>query len=397
MDAGTVFATVSLTMWANGIVLWLVYRDLPMELRLSAVYWLIGTLLIALGCATFAFGGFLPRTVMLTSANGFFVFGLTAYLRSLQEFDDERTRLIEVVPAIVATACVLFFSSVYPSFGIRVVVVSIVWIWLMAACVRVLVAGLRDDRSFSRRMLVALFVCVLVYTIVRLLLYLGQNPSADFAVETGSSWINLASPLIMTVLPIVGTTAFALMCSDQLRRQLEKTASTDYLTGLPNRRALVDHGSEMFGRARASRSMLAVAVLDVDFFKAINDTYGHTAGDLALSHLSRRLRAATRKNDIVARSGGEEFVVLMEGLSREEGAAAVERLLLAVKDTAFNLAGTKISITLSGGVAAYRADDTSFDDILRRADDSLYLAKARGRNRVEILRTGASQEECTIH
>lgn len=397
MDAGTVFATVSLTMLANGIVLWLIYRDLPVELRLSAVDWLVGTLLIALGCATFSFGGFLPRTIMLTAANGFFAFGLTAYLRSLQEFYGERPRSIELAPAAIATACVLFFSSVYPSFGIRVLIVSIVWMWSMAACARVLITGMRDDRSLSRRVLAALFVSILIYSAARLLLYLSQNPSADFAVETGSSWINLVSPLVMTVLPIVGTTAFALMCSDQLRQQLEKAASTDFLTGLPNRRALVDQGSEMFSRAQANRSMLAVAVLDVDFFKAVNDTYGHAIGDLALSHISRRLCAATRKGDIVARSGGEEFVVLMEGLNKQEGVAAVERLRLAVAETPFSLAGKKISITLSGGVSAFRADDTSFEDILRRADDALYVAKATGRNRVEILRSGAGREQRTVH
>lgn len=397
MEAGTVFATVSLTMLVNGVVLGLIYRDLPTELRPSAGYWLIGTLLIALGCAAFAFGDELPRPLMLTAANGFFVFGLAGYLRSLQEFHGERSQpQVFVVPA-VTTACVLVFPSVHPHFGIRLVVVSIGWIWLMIGCVRLLVIGAREDRSLSRKMLATLFIVLFVYSVARLLIYLSQNLAADFAVETGANWLNLASPIVMTLLPIVGTTTFSLMCSDQLRRKLERTASTDFLTGLPNRRALVEYGEEMFGRARVGRSVLAVAVLDVDHFKSVNDTYGHDTGDLALVHVARLLRAETRKVDVVARSGGEEFVVLMEGLDEQEAIAAVERLRMVMEDTAFHPATEMIMITLSAGVSAYRAGDVCFDDILRRADNALYRAKTRGRNRVELWHATADLEGQTLH
>ena len=397
MDAGTVFATVSVTMLVNGLALGLIYRDLPSELRPSAVYWLVGTLLIALGCTGFAFGGPLPRPLMLTMANGFFIFGLAGYLRSLQEFHGERPQAYVFAVPVITTACVLVFSSVYPHFGIRLVVVSLGWSWLMIECIRLLVLGAREDRSLSRKMLAALFIVLFAYSVVRLLIYLSQNLRPDFAVETGASWINLASPIVMTLLPIVGTTTFSLMCSDQLRRKLERTASTDFLTGLPNRRALVEYGEEMFARTRAGRSVLAVAVLDVDHFKVVNDTYGHDTGDLALVHLARLLRAETRKVDVVARSGGEEFVILIEGLDEPETVAAVERLRLVVEDSAFNPAAGSMTITFSAGVSIYRAGDASFDDILRRADNALYRAKMRGRNRVEPWQAPVERAGSILH
>ena len=398
MDAGTVFATVSLTMLVNGIVLGLILRDLPAELRPSAIYWLIGTLLIALGCTAFAFGESLPRPVMLTAANGFFVFGLTAYLRSVQEFHGVRPKPMALAPAVIATACVLIFSSVYQNFGIRLVVVSLGWAWLMVGCVRLLIIGAREDKSLSRKMLAALFIILFIYSVVRVVVYLSQNPAADFAVETGANWLNLLSPIVMTLLPIVGTTTFVLMCGDYLRRKLERTASTDFLTGLPNRRALVDYGSEMFVRARGGIAELAVAVLDIDYFKTVNDTYGHGAGDLALIHVARLLRAETRKNDVVARSGGEEFVVLMGGLDERETIATIERLRLAVEETDFDPKAEGITITLSAGVASYRTGDASFDDILKRADNALYRAKTLGRNRVELWHAAASPlERQTLH
>jgi len=278
MNAGTVFTTVSLMMLANGVVLAVVSRDLPATLRPAAVYWQFGTMLIAAGCAVLAFGAPLARPIMLFAANGLIVFGLTAYYAAVQRFGGARPKAWQFLPAVVATACVLWFSTVDPNFQIRVIVVSIVWIWLMLASVLALLDRSREDTALSRSILIGIFTLVMVYAGARLFIYLTMDLGPDFAIESGTNWLNMLSPIVMTLLPVVGTTAFLLMCSDSLKRQLETAASTDYLTGLPNRRALAQYGAKRFREAARSGTALAVAILDISFqgdqrlFRATRET-----------------------------------------------------------------------------------------------------------------------------
>ncbi|HMM63886.1 MAG TPA: GGDEF domain-containing protein [Mesorhizobium sp.] len=386
MEAGTVFTAVSLMMLANGVVLAVASHDWPAALRPAAIYWQAGTMLIAAGCAVFAFGAPLPRPVMLVGANGFIVFGLTAYYAALQQFDGIRPARWQFLPAVAATACVAWFSTVTPNFQIRIVVVSVVWVWLLLASISTLLGGWHGATSLSRKILTGIFVLVTTYAVARLIVYLQMAPGPDFAVESGENWLNLLSPIFMTLLPVVGTTAFLLMCSDNLRRQLETAASTDYLTGLPNRRTLAKCGAERFRKAREHGTGLAVAVLDIDNFKAINDAHGHDVGDRALVHVAGHLHAQIRKADMIARTGGEEFAVLLADPDHAAAIAAVERMRRAVEQAQFNTGTARLSVTISAGVAVYRAGDTAFEDMLLRADQALYMAKSAGRNRVESAR-----------
>lgn len=384
MDPSTVFITIALLMFANGGVLGLIHRDLPATLRPAAKSWQSGTLLIALGCIIFAYPTLMPMTVTVVAANGLFLLGLTAYLWSLQKFFGIRHKLRLLLPAILAVIGVFWFSAYDPNTEIRILIVSAAWLSLMLASVLTLANKLQPDWAFSRKMLLSIFVAVLAFTAARALYYLQLRIAPDFNIAGNEHWLNIATPVFMTVLPAIGTTAFALMCSDRIRRQWEHAASTDYLTGLPNRRTLTEIGNERFALAKVQGSNLAAAVLDIDNFKAINDTYGHEDGDKALIHIAFRLQVETRKGDFIARAGGEEFVVLMTGLEPRGAHAAAERLRLAVEQDIFSIGDEAIPLTVSIGVALYEADDRNFADMLRRADKALYLAKSRGRNRVEL-------------
>ena len=383
-EAEAVFTTVSSMMFANGAVLAVVSRDLPVPLRPAAMYWQLGTILIALGCAVFAFGTPLSRPIMLLGGNCPMVLGLTAYHAAVQKFDGIRPGGRQLLPTVLAIACVVWFSIVNPDFRMRVAVVSAIWAWLMFACIVTLLGNSRGDTSLSRKILIGIFAVVMVYVVVRIIVYLGMGVSADFAVESGKDWLNLLSPIFMTFLPVVGTTAFLLMCSDNLRRQLETAASTDYLTGLPNRRTLARNGVERFKKAGERGIGFAVAVLDLDNFKTIDDSHGHDVGDQALVHVADHLLKHTRRGDMIARAGGEEFAVLLNGLDRVEAVAAVERMRIAIEDAQFRTGPVTIPITLSAGVAVYRSGDATFEDMVRRADQALYAAKSGGRNRIEI-------------
>jgi diguanylate cyclase (GGDEF)-like protein len=332
----------------------------------------------------FAFGRSLPMPVMVTVANGLFVFGLTAYLWSLEMFYGVRPRAVHLLPALLATACVFWFSAFDRNFQVRLTAVSLAWIWLMLPCIRTLLRAPCEDSSLSRAVLACVFIIIAAFTGVRAVFFLGSSVPPDFAVESGASWMNLVAPIFMTLLPVIGTTLFVLMCSDHLRRRLEHAASTDYLTGLPNRRHLTESGKVIFRRAREEGTGFAAALLDIDAFKVINDRYGHDVGDRALVHVAGCLRARVRASDLVARSGGEEFVILFSDLDQEQATAAVELIRQHVAGRHLVVGAARIAMTVSAGVAVYRAGDKSLEDILRRADNALYSAKSCGRNRVEL-------------
>jgi diguanylate cyclase (GGDEF)-like protein len=172
---------------------------------------------------------------------------------------------------------------------------------------------------------------------------------------------------------------------DNSRRveQMERQAVTDELTGLYNRRAFIPLGEKEVGRARRYHRPLALILFDIDHFKSVNDSHGHLIGDHVLQVLTKLVTKTTRATDVVCRYGGEEFIVLMPEASREEGLAMAERLRQEIsRMTVVTEAGT-LSLTVSLGVAALRADeDESFESLIARADRAMYQAKAAGRDTV---------------
>src|SRR5262249_54449951 len=157
----------------------------------------------------------------------------------------------------------------------------------------------------------------------------------------------------------------------------------DPLTGLLNRRAFTDAmGRELHGAERHNHA-LSVLLLDVDHFKAVNDTYGHEGGDQVLRTVAETIRKIARKSDPVGRCGGGEVVVRL-GHAAEAGArVAAERLRRAIADAVTTLSdGSTIRVTASIGIALARPG-VGLDEVVARADDAMYLAKTRGRNRVE--------------
>ncbi|MCU0309020.1 MAG: diguanylate cyclase [Thermoleophilia bacterium] len=164
------------------------------------------------------------------------------------------------------------------------------------------------------------------------------------------------------------------------RDALARMALHDPLTGLPNRRALDAGLARELLRQRARGGPLAVAAIDVDMFKLVNDTHGHATGDRVLVGVGERLRACAAAGQVVARSGGEEFTWTMPGLDLVQAAAAAEALRAAVASAPV---GGLPGITVSVGVADSRPGEPA-EGLLARADSALYAAKAAGRNRVEV-------------
>jgi two-component system cell cycle response regulator len=175
--------------------------------------------------------------------------------------------------------------------------------------------------------------------------------------------------------------------TDRLRDSLQSSmemAVLDQLTGLHNRRFMDTRLVAMFDESALRARALSVLVLDVDHFKAVNDSWGHDAGDEVLKEFADRVRACTRGIDLVARMGGEEVVVVLPDTGPKAAYVVAERIRERVETTPFAIYGNSrdIAVTVSIGVASRKAGDASSADIMKRADDALYRAKAGGRNRV---------------
>jgi diguanylate cyclase (GGDEF)-like protein len=167
----------------------------------------------------------------------------------------------------------------------------------------------------------------------------------------------------------------------QTREDLLQQATHDPLTGVFNRRHLEDVLRQELDRAERHARPLAVAMMDADHFKSINDTYGHQTGDEVLRAISDRCRKTLRSNDILGRYGGEEFAIVFPETSLDEAGAVAERLRAAVGDEPIKVGDNALGVTVSIGLAAF-APGNDLEKLFQRADSALYTAKQDGRNLV---------------
>ena len=209
-----------------------------------------------------------------------------------------------------------------------------------------------------------------------------------------SAWALLA----LSLLCVVMLSAFLLVITGQAHRtqalvelrtaELAQLAHFDGLTGLPNRSHWMTCARAALQGAHRHRHAMAVVFLDLDHFKRVNDTLGHTFGDELLQEVSQRLLPCLRREDMLARIGGDEFVALLPRLRRMDDAVAVAEKLLAALNTSIHIQNTEINLSASMGIACFPSDGDSLDTLLKHADTAMYAAKDAGRNGYRFFEAG---------
>jgi diguanylate cyclase (GGDEF)-like protein len=187
------------------------------------------------------------------------------------------------------------------------------------------------------------------------------------------------------IAPVILVAYIVTMFSADIRYGLSKAkllSETDDLTGLPNMRGFSIAANRLFGQALRYNRAATVMMIDSDNLKTVNDTHGHDAGNRLLRQLTRLAQAELRYTDVLARYGGDEFIVLLPETPSKGALEVAERIRDAVAGTPLELDGTRIAITVSIGVASYPQDGGRLDAVVARADRAMYQAKQSGRNRV---------------
>ncbi|MCW4150638.1 GGDEF domain-containing protein [Halomonas sp. 18H] len=190
--------------------------------------------------------------------------------------------------------------------------------------------------------------------------------------------------LILVILLLVGCLMLLLKRLHHQHKKVLRLSLMDELTGLGNRRYMFNFTELLFEQSQRSGHPLSMVLLDLDHFKRVNDEFGHPAGDQVLIVIAGALLSEVRKADVLARLGGEEFCVLMPETDTECALEVIERIRQRVESLSPREFGVPVTVTVSLGLATVTNDDASFDHLYSRADQALYQAKAKGRNRVAV-------------
>lgn len=372
IDPNSLFIVNAISLAAFSIAffcIWLKQRD-----RIYWLYWVAANFILALGFTAFVI---IDRTQMLQLiiVNGFMVIGIALRCQALRSFF-YRKNYIEVNIVILLILLVPYSVSSYVSNKFIFGFVNLLFLAEIVLVIRELVRP-NGEVLPSRWGLVIAYSIVGVGFVARVVQGVTGPQNMTLLPNDG-----LLTVLLLAIsVHIVASGAFAIsLAYERGISELKQMTLLDPLTELYNRRAF----ELALAGQRPDLGSLTLILLDIDHFKRVNDDYGHEAGDVALRRCANILTTVFRKKDVVARIGGEEFAVILPDTTLREAYEFAERARKAVENDAFEHGGNIVRLTISAGVCQTVAGVTSLSDITKKADVSLYMAKNKGRNRVEI-------------
>ncbi len=229
--------------------------------------------------------------------------------------------------------------------------------------------------------------CLAISDIVILILFKTPKDALSLEVIVFSYLIALLSGIVITskFRKFRNKQYYALVKEHNMCLELEKVAYTDYLTGALNRRKFFQLGEHQFSLFKGNEASFSIIMLDLDYFKKLNDKFGHATGDIFLKEFTKTVIDHKRPSDILGRLGGEEFALILPEIKLEFVIEIAERLRSSCESNEVIFNQDVLHTTVSVGVAEVSEKDGSFHDVLKRADEAMYQAKNRGRNRVQFI------------
>lgn len=331
---------------------------------------------------TIAVRGPVPGVLSVLAVNLLFVAGAVCFYAAVVEILSVRSRFLRWLHALPVIAAPVFYRSfVHPNLRLRLFT-HCVAVGLCYAAGALLLIRHRNEETRSAGqpavwILSAMAALQAAWVLYPLLFSIHLDLYHPDRVDAAFSYLSM-------MLGLASGIALLWLSLSMHRNQLRRAAQTDSLTGLLNRGAFEQILRRELLRAQRSRASLGLMLIDLDYFKQVNDSHGHAVGDHVLRRISAALAAGTRPSDVLARYGGEEFVILLRESSVDAAQAAAERIrqdIAALADLPQHL-----SLTVSIGVAISLAGEAP-DEFLLRADEALYRSKREGRNLVSVYRS----------
>ncbi|MGA8055285.1 MAG: GGDEF domain-containing protein, partial [Burkholderiales bacterium] len=361
------------------VAILLIRRGLPEGVR-GVSEWAAAMLASGAGALAVGSRSLMPDAVLLPLGNLLLVGGHVMQYIAITRFFGRPT---PSAPAVAVLAAVylseLFFTVFHDSFPARTAISG------FASVVALVASGLTLFRAsgdtFGPIRFTAVVMSAAAATVATRVLYtltLGSEAGSMFAGDN-AQFLFISLYIMLTITAAFG---FMMMVAEKLRDELARLATLDPLTGIYNRRTMVDLAERELARATRAGTRVAALMLDLDHFKQVNDRYGHAAGDEVLRQFVATAQRCLRKQDLIGRYGGEEFFIVLPDTSREEALLVAQRLRTEVEHTRAAVRDISIAFTISVGLAHSGHSGFDLDALLRDADAALYCAKERGRNQV---------------
>ena len=338
------------------------------------LHWSIASVLCCISTALFAARGFIPDLISSAGSNMILLTGATLFYWGSQRFHDMAPSYRFWGAVLAAFAPVFaWFISADPRYEVRVVLFAALMTWILLTHARLLLTVGRTNVFTRPTGYLLMLQCG--FLLLRMADALQGNGVAGLLDPSGAQITYLVAYTFTFLLLALG---LVLMAAERMRIEFEHLATHDSLTSALTRRHMDEACRMEIERSRRTGRSTALLMMDLDHFKAVNDTYGHQAGDQVLVNFVIKVNALLRPSDQLGRFGGEEFMLLLPETSLEDAVQVAQRIRAVCAEPAHGS-----TCTVSIGVASTQDGHHTLDDLLARADAAMYQAKDNGRNRVE--------------
>jgi diguanylate cyclase (GGDEF)-like protein len=373
IDPRTVVQLTGIMGALMSLVLFFMRRNFPLSIK-GLSEWAASPFILFVSAVLGSLRGSVHEFVSIAIPNVLLFVGVYAAYQGSQRFFGVATAIRRWIAVLaLITLVTLWFTLVDPSYRARLMLLS-----LPLGLVFALHAHLvfrQATRSFSSWLALVVLLCAVAIQILRFV-SIWANPHVTSVFDPDSSQALFLAAYTFVIL--LFSISVVLMATDRLRAEFEHLAAHDSLTDAYTRRHMNEACEQELERCRRNGQVMSLLMMDLDNFKAINDTYGHQTGDRMLIEFAVKIKALLRRQDQLGRFGGEEFVLLLPETPLEVALVVAERIRAMTDQSE-----TKPHCTVSIGVTTNRHDNDTLDTLLSRADAAMYRAKDKGRNRIE--------------
>ena len=382
IDMRTALLLMSISSLVYGLLLAAVWAVRRREIALA--FWSVASLCAAGGSLLYVLRGTIPDLLSIATGNMLMLLSGTVRWAGLRRFEGLHTPAWQYLSApLILFGVAAFTEPLGLTAAHRTVIILLAAVLFNGLILRDSLRAYGAEPMVTRKMLIASIGLIIVLDVVQLAVVWLQQPRADLSFTAWQGWYPMVMLVFFSTYALVNLSSFV-MLFERHESRLLRAASIDALTGLLNRAGFTQLADRQRQRSVRDGKPLSVLVMDLDWFKSINDRYGHDAGDAVLNAFAQTARAALRPTDLLSRPGGEEFWALLPETDLADARLIAQRVCDQFRGSSLRFSGAEISCTVSLGAAEVLLPDESLQAALGRADQALYEAKHAGRNRVAV-------------